>query len=288
LKRRGVIGHQDFVSGGAAMLNRFELGRPGELEGHLQTPGPSVASQLAEIRQAILEHRPLEPVVTGICRKYGFEQFVYGAATVPLPDRESRSLVWTTMPDAWVREYDREAFIEVDPRIVETLTKRAPFVWDAAGYTGRGPRVDAFLAAAARHGIRSGVVIPLSDPVYIRLGIGFNSPISPISDARRDEIESALGDLMLLGAGFHDLFVANYAGSDGTGAESGKPLSPREVQCLQMAARGMTSSEIGFKLDIVERTVNFHFANIVTKLGVLNRKEAIAVAVARGLIRISL
>jgi DNA-binding NarL/FixJ family response regulator len=50
----------------------------------------------------------------------------------------------------------------------------------------------------------------------------------------------------------------------------------------------MTSSEIGFKLDIVERTVNFHFANIVTKLGVLNRKEAIAVAVARGLIRISL
>jgi DNA-binding CsgD family transcriptional regulator len=48
----------------------------------------------------------------------------------------------------------------------------------------------------------------------------------------------------------------------------------------------MTSIDIGFKLGITERTANFHFTNIISKLGVLNRKEAVAKAVARGIINI--
>jgi DNA-binding CsgD family transcriptional regulator len=63
------------------------------------------------------------------------------------------------------------------------------------------------------------------------------------------------------------------------------PLSPREAQCLEMAANGMTSADIAIKLGIKPRTANFHFGRIVNKLGVLNRKEAIAMGIARGLIR---
>ena len=40
------------------------------------------------------------------------------------------------------------------------------------------------------------------------------------------------------------------------------------------------------KLGLAERTANFHFSNIISKLGVLNRGEAIATAVNRGLIRL--
>ena len=47
----------------------------------------------------------------------------------------------------------------------------------------------------------------------------------------------------------------------------------------------MTSVDIALKLGIKPRTANFHFGNIVDKLGVLNRKEAIAMGIARGLIR---
>jgi hypothetical protein len=52
-----------------------------------------------------------------------------------------------------------------------------------------------------------------------------------------------------------------------------------------MAANGMTSVDIAVKLGIKPRTANFHFGKIVNKLGVLNRKEAIAMGIARGLIR---
>jgi LuxR family quorum-sensing system transcriptional regulator CciR len=60
------------------------------------------------------------------------------------------------------------------------------------------------------------------------------------------------------------------------------PLSKREHDCLELAANGMTSRDIGVKLGITERTANFHFKNAIRKMGVLNRKEAIAVGIARG------
>jgi LuxR family transcriptional activator of bioluminescence operon len=69
---------------------------------------------------------------------------------------------------------------------------------------------------------------------------------------------------------------------------SGAPLSPREQDCLVLAARGIVSADIGTKLGIAERTVHFHFANIVSKLGALNRAEAITIAVMKGLIRVGI
>jgi DNA-binding CsgD family transcriptional regulator len=63
-------------------------------------------------------------------------------------------------------------------------------------------------------------------------------------------------------------------------------LSPRELECLHMAAHGLTSLDIGDKLGVAGRTVHFHFHNVIAKLGVLNRQEAIARAITCGLIRI--
>jgi DNA-binding CsgD family transcriptional regulator len=70
-------------------------------------------------------------------------------------------------------------------------------------------------------------------------------------------------------------------------ADDSARLSHRERECLDLAANGMTSADIGVKLGIAERTVNFHFGNVFTKLGVLNRAEAIAQALAQKFIPLS-
>jgi DNA-binding CsgD family transcriptional regulator len=49
-----------------------------------------------------------------------------------------------------------------------------------------------------------------------------------------------------------------------------------------MAAQGLTSADIGGRLAIAERTVNFHMRNVMRKLEAQNRAEAIAKALARG------
>ncbi|MEP7205712.1 MAG: helix-turn-helix transcriptional regulator, partial [Casimicrobiaceae bacterium] len=81
-----------------------------------------------------------------------------------------------------------------------------------------------------------------------------------------------------------DIFMTNFVHKGVPPIHRGLPLSPRERQCLTMAAKGLTSSDIGLKLGITERTANFHFSNILSKLDVLNRHEAIAKAVATGAI----
>ena len=60
-------------------------------------------------------------------------------------------------------------------------------------------------------------------------------------------------------------------------------LSSREKEILHLTANGLTSREIGERLDISFRTVEVHRANIREKLGLENNSELIKYAVARGL-----
>jgi DNA-binding CsgD family transcriptional regulator len=99
-------------------------------------------------------------------------------------------------------------------------------------------------------------------------------------------IHHNLGEIMLLATGFHDVFMANFVDRGVPPRQHGAPLSSREIQCLDLAARGRTSAEIGVRLGIAPRTVDFHFSNMISKLGVLNRHEAIARGIVDGLIRI--
>ena len=122
----------------------------------------------------------------------------------------------------------------------------------------------------------------MTDANNVRYGAAFNSSQSPITATRRQAISDQLGNLMVLTAGLHEFFMANVVRCGLAPSHQGAPLSGREKQCLEMAARGMTSADIGLKLGIAERTANFHFGNLIGKLGVLNRHEAIAKAITTG------
>ena len=67
----------------------------------------------------------------------------------------------------------------------------------------------------------------------------------------------------------------------------GDELTPREVECLQYASDGCTSTEIGQKFDpvITRRTVEAHLLRAYNKLGARNRIEAINKAKDAGLIK---
>ncbi len=63
-------------------------------------------------------------------------------------------------------------------------------------------------------------------------------------------------------------------------------LSPREIEVLRVLARGHSNKEIGVALGVVEGTVKIHVTNILSKLGVSDRTQAILVAVKRGIIQL--
>ena len=119
-----------------------------------------------------------------------------------------------------------------------------------------------------------------------RVLVCLNQPERKLTEKRRKQIAKCMGDAMQLASIFHLIFMRSVIEKGIPPLQQGSPLSARERQCLQLAARGMVGPEIGHKLEITERTVNFHFSNIISKLGVLNRHEAIAMGVAHGLIQV--
>ena len=60
-------------------------------------------------------------------------------------------------------------------------------------------------------------------------------------------------------------------------------LSPRQLECLRLAAAGQTSIEIAAELGISSRTVDQHVSEACMRLRVRNRVQAVAKAVALGL-----
>lgn len=63
-----------------------------------------------------------------------------------------------------------------------------------------------------------------------------------------------------------------------------EPLTPREIEVLQRLAEGLTNKQIAYVLGISEHTAKFHISSIYSKLGVMNRAEAVHVGVRYGLI----
>ncbi|MDP1712103.1 MAG: response regulator transcription factor [Candidatus Nanopelagicaceae bacterium] len=58
-----------------------------------------------------------------------------------------------------------------------------------------------------------------------------------------------------------------------------KDLTKRELQILELAAKGETNKAIGAQFSLSSRTVEVHMRNIFTKLGVSSRTEAVTTAI---------
>ena len=63
------------------------------------------------------------------------------------------------------------------------------------------------------------------------------------------------------------------------------PLTPRELEVLQLLAEGLTNQEVGGRLGLSARTIKTHVQNLLAKLDVPDRTGAVARAFRLGLIR---
>jgi len=113
---------------------------------------------------------------------------------------------------------------------------------------------------------------------YARLQLARSRPADALlreaaTLAERIGMPSLLGKIRAL-----DVSIAVSALPDG--------LSAREVQILELVARGLSNREIGESLTISEHTAANHIRSILRKTGCANRTEAASYAHRRGLVRL--
>jgi DNA-binding NarL/FixJ family response regulator len=63
-------------------------------------------------------------------------------------------------------------------------------------------------------------------------------------------------------------------------------LTERELEILQLVARGLSNKQAARAIGRTDETVKIHLKNVFTKLGVADRTEAVTVALTRGLIHL--
>lgn len=65
-----------------------------------------------------------------------------------------------------------------------------------------------------------------------------------------------------------------------------EPLTPRELEVLHELAKGLANKQIASVMNITEYTTKGYLKNILVKLHVADRTEAVTVAIQRGLIHL--
>ena len=127
-------------------------------------------------------------------------------------------------------------------------------------------------SAAARAGIRAALAFP---------ALHHGVVLAVVELHAWEELRPATRTLETIGAIGYELgeFLSRRGGQ-----LRRPPLTPRELQVLQLVADRCSGGEIGERLGISAATVNSHLKHIYTRLGLHDRAGAVAVALRLGLI----
>ena len=239
---------------------------------------------LKKVVDAVRDGRDLVPALDSTIKKLGFQSFMYGFSTAARPNVESKMWTFTTLPTEWVRDYERNAYIEVDPRVQGLFKSPLPVIWDQR-LLGQDPRLTAFLRAAGRYGTRSGISFYLPDSGEYNYMVAFNSTTAIVSDSVRGSWMKQQGDLMIFGVYFHALLMKPLIAKGLAPSSQGAPLSAREIETLGLLVHGLTHDQVGARMGITSRTVQAHADSIRSKLNARNISEAVYLATKAGLLR---
>ena len=132
----------------------------------------------------------------------------------------------------------------------------------------------------------------LDEYVYDALYAGASGFL--LKDVRRDDLVHAVrvvagGDSLLAPAVTRRLvadIVRRRREEAATGATPDRldVLTAREVETLRMLARGLSNAEIAMTLFVSEHTVKTHVSNVLSKLGLRDRVQAVICAYETGLV----
>lgn len=204
----------------------------------------------------------------------GFLHFVFGLI-VPRVGGHASQFVLTNYPREWIKVYDYNGYIRVDPVAARLLTGITPFAWDEL--ESNTPKLRSFWHRAGSFGLRHGYTVPVHGPrgqhaTLCLTGIDHPLPL----EGRKELFERTWSFTVRL---VEEIF-GTYMQHDG--ATSSVPLTRKQREALTMIAHGRSIREIGEMLGLHARTVEYHLSSAISRLGASSREQAIVRALLSG------
>ena len=206
---------------------------------------------------------------------FGYENFCI-AGRLPQPgERFAPYVLVSGWPEGWMRRYDENGYAHVDPVMAQIRRTSLPVVWREVPYDRSDPAPSRVMNESPEFGLVEGVSVPISTPRGFKAGVSFSARKLRLTKGER--------------AALH--LVAVYAEGRARALRDGEELptpapvlSPRELECLKWAAEGLTAWEISVILSLSHRTVEQYLASAAAALGAVNRVQAVAEAMRRGIL----
>ncbi|CAM5451793.1 response regulator [Streptomyces abikoensis] len=158
----------------------------------------------------------------------------------------------------------------------------------------RMPRMDGIEAAraiCAESGCKAVMLTTFDQDDYVYEALHAGASGFLLKDVRRDDLVHAVrvvvaGDSLLAPSVARRL-VADFTSRGQTAATAGHvlgALTARERETLVLLGRGLSNAEIAAELVVSEHTVKTHVSNVLSKLGLRDRIQAVICAYETGLI----
>lgn len=219
----------------------------------------------------------VKAVIQQLVEMIGADYFAFVSLTqFPISAPTVRAI--TNYPEEWSEWYQAQNYVAVDPVIRHCQHSMTPIYWDDLGDIDSAAQ--SMMADAVNHGLASGVTIPVSSTSGVS---GWSCFVTrkPNDHPFYERLKRHHAILYLFSVYVQEVATKLW---DSTDKPSNVSLTHREKECLLWAAEGKTASEIALILGIQERTAIFHLNNATKKLNATNRQQAVARAIASGII----
>jgi DNA-binding CsgD family transcriptional regulator len=208
-----------------------------------------------------------------IIADFGFDTFACGQ--IDLVNKARNAFYIIEWPERWTRFYTGSGMLDRDPVVGELAVRQAPFTWSDLRADRKFSQVGReALALAASFGWNEGLVVPMPEGDG-RYGLVSMAGSAPIATAQRDLL--ALMGLCLY---THVRSLIARAGC----ALPPAGLTPREIECVALVAKGRSDQRIGETLGIATSTAHEYVEKAKRKLSARSRAELIAIAVALAIV----
>ena len=195
-----------------------------------------------------------------------------------LKDPSRQITTYGNVPQGYLEaSYDRNDVLR-DPVTAHLMAQTVPIVYNQATYVNAG--VGELWEMQAPYGFKTGIAVKLHLPgdKHFLLGVDREERIPQ----EGPQLMHLIASLQLLAA--HALTAADRLLSPKLNNVVLPRFTKREMDVLSWTALGKTAWEVSVILGMSEKTVNFHLGNLMRKLEVTSKHQAVLKCVAAGLL----
>lgn len=207
--------------------------------------------------------------------EYGFDYFFF--RMIPrLGNITANSKVITNYPNDYVERYETGHLSQRNPFVVHCQLSIAPIIWSSEVFRENPDLWKATQTCGLAYGWSQSVHDP--NGVVSILSLGRRNP--PLSEG---EFMDKAANVLWLCNQLHSAMLERCHLHHQLEIHVIR-LTDREIEIMRWTADGKIASDIGTILSLSTRTVNFHIASSIKKLGANNKTSAVAIAAKSGLL----